>query len=53
MPTVKKSLGMRPVLDDDQINYFLAGVDHAFLWDEWERVRDWRAIRDDLLRQRA
>ena len=53
MPTVKKSLMTRPVLDDDKINYFLTGIDHAFFWDEWERVRDWEAIRDDLLRDFA
>ena len=50
MPTVKKSLGMRPILDEDQINYFLTGIDFAFFWDEWERARDWQLIRDDLLR---
>ncbi len=50
MPTVKKSLAMRPVLDEDQINFFLTGIDFAFFWDEWERARDWKAIRGDLLR---
>jgi len=49
MPTVKKSLGMRPVLDDDQINYFLTGTDFTFFWHEPERTRDWRAIRSDIL----
>jgi hypothetical protein len=33
---------MRPTLDEDQINYFLTGIDYAFFWHEPEREKDWR-----------
>ena len=49
MPTVKKSLAMRVVLDEDQINFFLTGIDFAYFWDEPERGRDWQSIRSDIL----
>jgi hypothetical protein len=51
MPTVKKSLGMRPVLDEDQLRYFADGTDFCFFWDDFERVRDWRAIRAEILKE--
>ncbi len=50
MPTVKKSLSMRPILDDDQLRYFASGTDFTFFWHEPERGRDWRAIRGEVLR---
>ena len=40
---------MRPELTPEQINYFLAGIDHAFFWDEPERGHDWQAVKDDIL----
>jgi len=36
-------------LSQEQIDFFLAGDDFVFFWDEWERSRDWRAVKDELL----
>ena len=49
MPTLKKSLSRRPMLDEDQAKWFIDGTDHCFFWEEAERKRDWRAMRDELL----
>jgi hypothetical protein len=37
-------------LSPEQIDFFLTGTDFTFFWDEPERGNDWRAVRDDLLR---
>ena len=36
-------------LSQEQIDFFLTGDDFVFFWDEWERSRDWRAVKDELL----
>lgn len=49
MPTVKKSLAMRPVLDEDQLEYFRSGTDFAVFWDEPQRGQDWQSVMEDIL----
>jgi hypothetical protein len=40
---------MRPELIQEQIDYFLTGIDFTFFWHEPERTADWRAAKDELL----
>ena len=45
----RRTRAMRPELSQEQIDYFLTGVDFAFFWDEPERERDWQAARGEIL----
>ena len=51
MPTnrTRRSRAMRPELSQEQIDYFLTGIDFAFFWDEPEREIDWQAAREEIL----